>query len=94
MTLFYRFLNRPLLVFVFCLMVVAFNLIIKGEAFQVWQLYQKEEQLKSHIVKEIAEIQSLEKKIIESQTASFIRQEATESLDMAQKDALVFIFTE
>ena len=87
-------LHQPRKVFVACLSITLFSLLLQGGLFQVWSLYRDQNLLTSKIDKIKQDTEILNLKIERVSDPNFLELEVRNQLDYVEKGDLVFVFSD
>lgn len=87
-----RFLNRPLLVMMVCLIFASVSMVFDGIFWRLWGLHHDHERLTSEMVVLKDEIKSLRLQLKQAKDPSYIERQARDRLDLVGENDLVFVF--
>ena len=89
-----QFLNRPLWVFLACLVLVFFNVVFDGTLLRMWNLFNSRKALENRI----ADIQNknteVEERLKKLSQADFLEKEVRQRFNLVGEEEIVFIFSE
>jgi hypothetical protein len=88
------FLVNPYLVLLFCGGVVFFKLILQGQLYTVWSLYQDKRQINFRMARMQEETKKLQMQIELVEDPRVLELEARDRLDLVHKGDLVFVFAD
>ena len=91
---FKSFLAKPYYVLIFCVAVLFLKLILQGQLYSVWSLYQDKRQINHRVARMQEETNKLQMQIERVEDPRVLELEARDRLDLVQKGDLVFVFTE
>ena len=90
---FSEILNRPLWVFVGCLLVGFISLIGEGSLLQLWRLHQSDKEMSRRIENLRKETENLSMRIKRASDPEFLELEASDYFDVVEKGDLIFVFS-
>jgi cell division protein FtsB len=89
-----NFLTKPHLVLLLCAGLLFFKLILQGQLYTVWSLYQDKRQINHRMARMQEEANKLQMLIERVEDPRVLELEARDRLDLVQKGDLVFVFTD
>lgn len=87
-------LERPIHIFVYCVVFACLSLILNGSLLNIWSLHRDEIKITEQIQLEKLKIKELEQKLKNAKDPTFIERQAVDKYDLANEHDLVFVFAD
>lgn len=87
-------LNKPIKVFVLCVIIFIISLFFNGAIWRVWSLHRDSNKIQEQILSSKEQSKLLDMQIKQAKDPSFIERQAKDKLDMVGENDLVFVFSD
>ena len=89
-----RFLSKPLKILLYGFLLLVLTLLLNNTLFDLWRLQHDNKHIQTQTLEFQKKTKLIKEKLRFISTSSFIKMKATENLDVAKEDEIIFVFTD